>query len=118
MRAFGILIGGNVKVREPAHVEIKIPESRLARALPLPGQQLDEEIQEVFYRACRANDLLKATELLNLATAWHARRSYADDHARRLDSTRMIRMHGELKRLRITKGLGPVPDRHDLRSAP
>ena len=118
MRAFGILVGGSVNIREPARVEIQIPESRLARASPPPVQRLDEEIRELFYRACSARDLLKATELLNLAAIWHARRSYADDQARRLDSTHMVRMRGELERLRIMKGIGPVPDRHALPSVP
>jgi hypothetical protein len=103
MRMFSSRISETVSFAEPA-----IPASRLGRVNPpvRPAVNLlDEAVADVFNQACLLADLPAAGDLLALMAKWHERRQYADEHARRTDQTALRRMHGELERRHIMKGI-------------
>jgi hypothetical protein len=107
MRTFGILLDKAATFREPT-----IPCARLERVNPPPPvRRLDEEIVELFNLACAANDLQAAVEILALIEKWHGRRSYADEQERRLAGMHLKRMHAELERRYLMKGLRPAGSR-------
>src|SRR4249920_267508 len=70
MRTFGF-IGAKTRPRN----EIEIPGARMARVNQSLKRRLDDDVEEVFSRACATNDLESAADLLLLLEKWHARRS-------------------------------------------
>ena len=54
--------------------EVQIPGARLARVNQSLKRRLDDDVEEVFNRACATNDLEAAADLLALLEKWHARR--------------------------------------------
>ena len=79
MRTFGFLVN-----RSSALHEVRIPGARLARVNQSLKRRLDDDVEEVFHRACATNDLEAATDLLLLLEKWHARRSASYGRERRI----------------------------------
>lgn len=105
MRAFGFV--GN-KTR-PLH-EVQIPGARLARVNQSLKRRLDDDVEEVFNRACATNDLESAADLLMLLEKWHARRSASYGRERRISGANLVRARKELERLGLLHGANnPVP---------
>ncbi len=117
MRVFSIRMSHETSLPEPS-----IPEARLARAVPPPPPAavniLDEAVGEAFNMACHLGDLDEAAELLALRVKWHARRSFADETARRTDRINLRRMHGELERRHIMRGTRREPSIDESAAAP
>src|SRR6185312_9011598 len=79
MRTFGF-IGAKVRPQN----EVRIPGARLARVNQALKRRLDDDVEEVFSRACAGNDLESAADLLQLLEKWHARRSSSYGRERRI----------------------------------
>jgi hypothetical protein len=62
-------------------------------------RRLDDDLEEVFNRACATNDLEAAADLLVLLEKWHARRSAAYGRERRINGASLERVRKELERL-------------------
>jgi hypothetical protein len=88
--------------------EVRIPGSRLARVNQSLKRRLDDDVEEVFHRACATNDLLAATDLLALLEKWHARRSASYGRERRISGAGVLRARKELERLTVLKGVNPT----------
>ena len=98
MRTFGFL-GNRTKAQE-----FQIPGARLARVNQSLKRRLDDDVEEVFNRACATNDLEAAADLLLLLEKWHARRSANYGRERRISGTNLTRARNELERLSTLKG--------------
>jgi hypothetical protein len=94
MRTFGFILKRN----SSAH-EIQIPDARLARVNQSLKRRLDDDVEEVFNRACATNDLEAAADLLALLEKWHARRSASYGRERRMSGESVQRARDELERL-------------------
>ena len=99
MRTFRFLGGKATTLRE-----VPIPGSRLARVNQSLKRRLDDEVEEVFHRACAANDFESAADLLVLLEKWHARRATLFGRERRISSANLQRARKELERLRMLHG--------------
>jgi hypothetical protein len=98
MRTFGFI--GN-----KAHPhEVRIPGARLARMNQSLKRRLDDDVEEVFSRACATNDLEAAADLLMLLEKWHARRSANYGRERRISGANLLRARKELERLSTIQG--------------
>ena len=105
MRTFGFLVGKN----SPLH-EVHIPGARLARVNQSLKRRLDDDVEEVFNRACATNDLEAALDLLTLLEKWHARRSASYGRERRISGASLQRARKELERLHALKAtVAPEP---------
>jgi hypothetical protein len=93
MRAFGIWI------KPSAVSEVRIPGSRLARVNQFRRRRLDDDVEDLFNRACVSNDLASAADLLALLEKWHARRSAGYGSERRISGAALFRARRELDRL-------------------
>jgi hypothetical protein len=93
MKAFGIWI------KTSALSEIHIPGSRLARVNQFRRRRLDDDVEDLFNRACANNDLGSAADLLALLEKWHARRSAGYGSERRISGAALFRARRELDRL-------------------
>ena len=102
MRTFGF-IGTKTRLRE----EIQIPGARLARVNQSLKRRLDDDVEEVFSRACASNDLESAADLLALLEKWHARRSSSYGRERRIAGASLTRARKELDRLTMLRGGAP-----------
>jgi hypothetical protein len=100
MRAFGFLSNN----KSLALHEVRIPGSRMARVNQSLKRRLDDDVEEVFHRACATNDLEAATDLLLLLEKWHARRSASYGRERRISGENLLRARKELDRLIILQG--------------
>jgi hypothetical protein len=94
MRTFGFLVN-----RSAAMHEVHIPGARLARVNQSLKRRLDDDVEEVFSRACATNDLEAANDLLALLEKWHARRSASYGRERRISGASLQRARKELERL-------------------
>lgn len=94
MRTFGFL---STKAR--SQNELEIPGARLARVNQSLKRRLDDDVEEVFSRACASNDLELAADLLSLLEKWHARRSAHYGRERRISGVNLTRARKELDRL-------------------
>ncbi len=94
MRTFGFI--GN---RSSRVTEVAIPGARLARVNQSLKRRLDDDVEEVFNRACASNDLESATDLLALLEKWHTRRSANYGRERRIAGANLQRARKELERL-------------------
>jgi hypothetical protein len=94
MRTFGFISGRT----KPLH-EVQIPGARLARMNQALKRRLDDDVEEVFHRACATNDLESAADLLALLEKWHAKRSSAYGRERRITGVNLQRARKELDRL-------------------
>ena len=99
MRTFGFLVN-----RSSALHEVRIPGARLARVNQSLKRRLDDDVEEVFHRACATNDLEAATDLLLLLEKWHARRSASYGRERRISGASVQRARKELDRLTALRG--------------
>jgi hypothetical protein len=99
MRTFGFL--GN---RTRSLHEVQIPGARLARVNQSLKRRLDDDVEEVFNRACATNDLDAASDLLALLEKWHSRRQASYGRERRISGANLTRARGELDRLNTLKG--------------
>jgi hypothetical protein len=98
MRTFGFITGKSTNLHE-----IRIPGARLARVNQSLKRRLDDDVEEVFARACAANDLEAANDLLLLLEKWHARRSASYGRERRISGAALERARKELDRLHALK---------------
>ena len=96
MRTFGFLVN-----RSSSLHEVRIPGARLARVNQSLKRRLDDDLEEVFNRACATNDLEAATDLLALLDKWHARRSASYGRERRINSAALERARKDLERLMV-----------------
>jgi hypothetical protein len=94
MRTFGFLVN-----RSSSLHEVRIPGARLARVNQSLKRRLDDDLEEVFNRACATNDLEAATDLLTLLEKWHARRAASYGRERRINSAALDRARKDLDRL-------------------
>jgi hypothetical protein len=102
MRTFGFLIN-----KSSALHEVRVPGARLARVNQSLKRRLDDDIEEVFHRACAANDLDAAADLLVVLEKWHARRSASYGRERRISNASLLRARKELERLCVSRGAPP-----------
>jgi len=106
MRTFGFLVN-----RTSSLHEVRIPGSRLARVNQSLKRRLDDDVEEVFNRACATNDLEAASDLLTLLEKWHARRSASYGRERRISGVSLQRARKELERLCVLHGAdAPAPE--------
>jgi hypothetical protein len=94
MRTFGFMLKKSSGFSEP-----RIPSARLARVNQSLKRRLDDDVEEVFNRACTANDLEAAADLLAVLEKWHARRSASYGRERRISGAAVLRTRRELERL-------------------
>jgi len=99
MRTFGF-----VSHRTPRAQELQIPGARLARVNSALKRRLDDDVEEVFHRACATNDLESAADLLTLLEKWHARRSASYGRERRITGANLQRARKELDRMGMLHG--------------
>jgi hypothetical protein len=99
MRTFGFLVN-----RSSALHEVRIPGARLERVNQALKRRLDDDVEEVFQRACASNDLEAAHDLLAVLEKWHARRSASYGRERRIGGAALQRARKELERLTTLKG--------------
>ena len=104
MRRFGFL------VNRPGLHEVQIPGSRIARVNQALKRRLDDDVEEVFNRACASNDLEAAQDLLVLLEKWHARRAASYGRERRISGAALNRARKELERLTTLKGGAATPE--------
>jgi len=102
MRTFGFMVK-----RSAALHEVQIPTARLARVNQSLKRRLDDDVEEVFNRACATNDLEAANDLLRVLEKWHARRSASYGRERRISGAGLARARKELDRLTMLRG-GPA----------
>jgi hypothetical protein len=102
MRTFGFLVNKSTSLHE-----ISIPGARLARVNQSLKRRLDDDVEEVFHRACATNDLEAAADLLALLEKWHMRRSASYGRERRISGASVQRARKELERLTILQGANP-----------
>jgi hypothetical protein len=103
MRTFGFLIN-----KSSALHEVRVPGARLARVNQSLRRRLDDDIEDVFHRACAANDLDAAADLLVVLEKWHSRRSASYGRERRISNASLLRARKDLERLCLSRGL-PSP---------
>ena len=101
MRTFGF-IG-----KSRPHDELQIPGARLARVNQSLKRRLDDDVEEVFSRACASNDLESAADLLVLLEKWHDRRSSSYGRERRISGANLARARKELDRLTALHNIVP-----------
>lgn len=94
MRNFGFILKKGSSANE-----MTIPGARLARVNQSLKRRLDDDVEEVFNRACATNDLEAAADLLALLEKWHARRSASYGRERRMSGASVQRVRDELERL-------------------
>jgi hypothetical protein len=99
MRTFGFLVN-----RSSGLHEVRIPGARLARVNQSLKRRLDDDLEEVFNRACAANDLEAAGDLLSVLEKWHARRAASYGRERRINSASLDRARKDLERLMVLQG--------------
>jgi hypothetical protein len=105
MRTFGFILN-----RSSALHEVRIPGARLARVNQALKRRLDDDVEEVFHRACASNDLEAAHDLLALLEKWHARRAASYGRERRIGGAALQRARKDLERLCALKGKAEVAD--------
>ncbi len=94
MRTFGFIMNKNANTHE-----VRIPGERLARMNQSLKRRLDDDVEEVFHRACATNDFEAASDLLSLLEKWHARRAASYGRERRISGASLERARKELDRL-------------------
>jgi hypothetical protein len=94
MRAFGFRTNVATSLRAPP-----IPDARFALSRPSHRRRLDDAMVAIFERACQANNLDAAAEVLTVLETWHERRSIRYGSERRIDDRHLVAMQTELKRL-------------------
>ena len=99
MRTFGFINTKNTRLHE-----VQIPGARLARVNQSLKRRLDDDVEEVFNRACATNDLESAADLLTLLEKWHARRQASYGRERRITGVGLQRARKELERLNALHG--------------
>jgi hypothetical protein len=112
MRTFGF-IG-----KKTNYSEIQIPGARLARVNQSLKRRLDDDVEEVFSRACASNDLESAADLLLLLEKWHARRSESYGRERRISGANLMRARKDLERLNALRGSAPAAEADKPASVP
>ena len=99
MRTFGFINTKNTRLHE-----VQIPGARLARVNQSLKRRLDDDVEEVFNRACATNDLEAATDLLALLEKWHLRRQANYGRERRIAGVGLQRARKELERMTALHG--------------
>jgi hypothetical protein len=100
MRTFGFINAKNTRLHE-----VQIPGARLARVNQSLKRRLDDDVEEVFNRACATNDLESAADLLALLEKWHLRRQANYGRERRITGVGLERARKELQRLNMLHGV-------------
>ena len=91
MRRIGFTIGNNA-FRQPA-APVQSTVNRYSR------RRLEDDIEDVFYKACAARDVERAADLVGLLERMQARRSVSYGRERRLNSGTLDRARQKLKQL-------------------
>ncbi len=94
MRPFALLVKKSTTLHE-----VGIPGARLARLHQALKRRLDDDVEEVFNRACATNDLEAAADLLALLEKWHQRRTTSYGRERRISGAHVERARKDLERL-------------------
>ena len=94
MRALGYLVPRNLRLAAPA-----IPVSRMDRVQQSRRRRLDDDIEEVFNRACITHNPEAAADLLALMEKWHDRRNATFGRERRISDETLQRARREMARL-------------------
>jgi hypothetical protein len=63
-----------------------------------PRRRLDDQVEEVFIRACASRDVDAARDLLNLLEKWHTRRLSRYGRERRINGASLERLRKEFDR--------------------
>ena len=100
MRALSFLLGKSANSHEA-----RIPGARMARLNQSLRRRLDDDVEEVFNRACTSNDLEAAADLMTVLEKWHERRSATYGKERRINGAAIQRVRRELDRLRSLHGV-------------
>jgi hypothetical protein len=88
MRQIGFLVGGNA-FRQPGIPTV----SQFIR------RRMEDDIEDIFYKACAAKDIERAGDLLGLLEKMHARRSVSYGRERRLNTATLDRARQKLRQL-------------------
>jgi len=88
--------------------EARIPDANLAPVNQSVRRRLIDDIEAISKRACAANEIEAAADLLTLLEKWHTRRPERPARDRRLHNADLRRIRGELDRLRTLRNC-----RHD-----
>ena len=92
MRRFGI------RVNPAAHLAMTgTPVNHAKR--DLQRRRLEDDVQQVFHRACETAEFEAAADLLELLEKWDARRSSSYGMERRISGARVREAREELRRL-------------------
>ena len=113
MRTFGFMVKKSASLHE-----VRIPTARLARVNQSLKRRLDDDVEEVFHRACATNDLESASDLLALLEKWHARRSASYGRERRISGANLQRARKELERLTMLHGANKATPSEEAAAAP
>ena len=68
---------------------------------------MDDQLEDVFYRACTAKNMEAAEDLLEVLEKWQKRYSGSYGRERRISSENVDRARKELDRLTRLHGAGP-----------
>lgn len=88
--------------------EVRIPGSRLTRLNQSLKRRLDDDLEDVFNRACATRDIESARDLLALMEKWHQRRAERYGRERRINSAALERARAEMNRLITLHGGRPA----------
>ena len=80
--------------------EAQVPSFRLAHPTRAYRRRLDDALEAVFQRACAANQMDAAGDVLAVLEKWHQLRAAKYGKERRIDSRAITAMRAELVRLR------------------
>ena len=105
MKAFAFLLNKSADLHA-----VRIPGGRMARLNQSLKRRLDDDLEDVFHRACATDDLESASDLLTVLEKWHERRSAHYGRERRISGAALERARRELDRLLVLKA-GRLPPR-------
>src|SRR5580704_2230421 len=91
MRQVGFMVRGNAY--RPPSIPDKAPVSHFIR------RRMEDDIEDIFYKACSARDAEKARDLLGLLEKMHARRSVSYGRERRLNTATLESARRKLQRM-------------------
>ena len=95
MRSFGFLLNRTGAFHVP-----EIPADRLAMVSQCPRRRLDDDLEDVFHKACATGNVEAAADLLGVMERWHERRRVRFGTERRIADDTVARAHEALDRLR------------------
>ena len=94
MRGHGFLFNDNISFSAP-----RAPNTMGQRQTGTPKRRLDDDIEAIFIRACSANNVEAAADLLTVMEKWHIRRLKKYGRERRINATDLQAARRKLERL-------------------